>query len=88
MERRPDYEVRTTPRAERDLQRVPHTDYLRVDARIRSLAQDPRPPGVTKLWDKAHRIRVGPWRVIYVIEDAKRAVVVSRVARREKDTYR
>ena len=66
---------------------MPPADYPRVDGRIRLLAQDPRPAGVAKLWDKAHRIRVGPWRVIYVIDDAKRILVINRVLRREKDTY-
>lgn len=88
MGRSPDYEVRITSRAERDLQRVPPTDYPRVDERIWHLTRDPRPVGVTKLRDKAHRVRIGPWRVIYVIDDAKRIVVISRVLRRDKDTYR
>ncbi len=44
--------------------------------------------GVVKLRDRAHRIRVGPWRVIYVIDDAERIVFIKAVRRREKDTYR
>lgn len=44
--------------------------------------------GVAKLRDRVHRIRIGPWRVIYLIDDAQRVVVVNAVRRREKDTYR
>ena len=85
---RPEYEVRLTPHAERDLQRLSHQDFRRVDERIFSLAENPRPMGVIKLRDKAHRVRVGPWRVIYLIDDSKRIVLINAVRRREKDTYR
>ena len=84
----PEYEIRITSHAERDLQRLSPADYLRVDEHICSLAPNPRPNVVAKLRDKAHRIRIGPWRVIYVIDDAKRVVVIYQVRRREKDTYR
>ena len=85
---RPEYEVRITPHAERDLDRLSSTDYRRIDRHIGLLAQDPRPRGIAKLRDKAHRIRIGPWRVIYIIDDAKRIVVITAVRRRDKDTYR
>ena len=84
----PEYEIRITSHAERDLERLPLADYRRVDSDIARLAQNPRPHGVTKLRDKVHRIRVGPWRIIYIIDDAKRVVVITDVRRREKDTYR
>lgn len=74
--------------AARDLRRLSDADYIRVDKRICSLGTNPRPLGVTKLRDKVHRIRVGPWRVIYLIDDANRMVVINAVRRREKDTYR
>lgn len=88
MGTRPEYEVRITPHAERDLDRLSSTAYLRLDRQIGLLSREPRPRGVVKLQDKAHRIRVGPWRVIYVVDDARRVVVITAVRRREKDTYR
>ena len=77
-------------RAKRDLQRLSDEDYERVNTRVHSLAQNPRPDGVVKLkTDKAsYRIRVGPWRVIYLVDDAQQVVVIARVLRRAKDTYR
>ena len=52
----------------------------RVDAAIRSLADDPRPPGATKLTGlDAWRVRVGDHRVVYVVEEAVRVVTVTRV---------
>ena len=44
--------------------------------------------GVVKLRDNAHRIRVGSWRIIYIIDDAERIVLIDSLRRREKDTYR
>ena len=35
-----------------------------------------------------HRIRVGDWRIIYLIDDENRRIMIERVMRREKDTYR
>ena len=86
--RNTEYDVRLTSHAERDLQRLSLADFRRVDERIVSLAQVPRPHGVRKLWEKVHRIRVGPWRIIYIIDDTKRIVLVNKVVRREKNTYR
>ena len=57
---------------------------------IRSLADDPRPPGVRKIEGtrRAYRIRVGAYRVVYEIYDRERLVLLLRVARRGKGTYR
>lgn len=88
LDDRADYEVRLSPHAQRDLDGLSSTDLRRVDVRIRSLAGNPRPHGVQKLWEQSYRIRVGPWRIIYIIDDDKHVVLVDRVRRREKDTYR
>ena len=82
------YEIRLSPRAKRDLGGLSSTDFRRVDGRINALAQNPRPYGVQKLWKQSHRIRVGPWRIIYLIDDDEHIVLVERVRRRDKDTYR
>jgi len=45
-----------------------------VVAAIRALAEDPRPPGATKLTafdPPAWRIRVGGYRIIYEIDDER-----------------
>jgi mRNA interferase RelE/StbE len=61
----------------------------RVDAAIRALADDPRPPGCLKLSGPSGlwRIRAGDWRVIYAIDDAARTVTVTTVAHR-RESYR
>ena len=82
------YEVLLAPRAERDLDRLTGADFKRVDRRILSLGTNPRPSGTRKIGNDLYRTRVGSWRIIYVIDDAEKKVVVSRIKRREKDTYR
>lgn len=83
-----DYRLDLDRKAQRDLARVGTADWSRLQERIGRLAGNPRPDGVIKLWGRVYRIRVGQWRVIYLIDDRERRVVVNRVRRREKDTYR
>jgi mRNA interferase RelE/StbE len=82
------YEILYERRARRDLDRLPSADFDRIDPRIWALGENPRPHGVEKLDENKFRIRVGPWRVIYLIDDKARRVIISRVKRRKEDTYR
>lgn len=82
------YELLYERRAGRDLGRIQTQDFDRVDERICALGENPRPHGVEKLDENKFRIRVGPWRVIYLIDDKARRVIISRVKRRKEDTYR
>ncbi|MEM9945413.1 MAG: type II toxin-antitoxin system RelE/ParE family toxin [Cyanobacteria bacterium P01_D01_bin.36] len=54
-----------------------------------ALALEPRPQGVVKLSreDDTYRIRVGDYRVVYIIEDDRLKVLVFRVDHR-RDAYR
>ena len=82
-----DYDIRLFGRASRDLKKLPDVDYDRIDARLLGLSVDPRPHGAKKLTNDTYRIRVGPWRVIYLVDDPARAVVILAVRRRNEDTY-
>lgn len=66
------------------LRRLPRDLLQRVDAAIRSLADDPRPPGCKKLVgrDNLYRVRVGEWRISYAVEDDRLLVLVLEVAPR------
>jgi mRNA interferase RelE/StbE len=62
--------------------------YDRVDGAILALADDPRPPGCTTLRGRDDwLIRVGNYRVVYGIDDEKRAVEILNVTHR-RDVYR
>ena len=79
-----------TAHAERSLKKFRREKELirRLDTRIRSLAEDPRPPGCKKLksgrFDNLYRIREGEWRVLYAIETDRVIVLILDVVRRDK----
>lgn len=54
--------------------------------KVAALADDPRPPGATRLVgaDDLWRIRIGDYRVVYAIEDDHLLVIIVRVAGRGK----
>lgn len=84
------YRVLIKPSAAKEIEAVDQKkDRQRIVAGIRSLADDPRPPGCEKLagQDDRYRIRVGRYRVIYSIGDVQLVVFVVRVGHR-KDVYR
>ena len=81
------YEVLLDPHAIRDLDRLERQELRRVDEKIKTLARDPRPFGVEKLTSRTYRVRTGDWRIIYLVDDNLRRVVVARVKRRNERTY-
>ena len=83
------YRVDLAPAAARQLRRLPPGDAARLRGPILALGLAPRPPGVTRLTGTEFwRLRVGHLRVVYVIDDDERLVIVLRVARRDESTYR
>ncbi len=82
------YRVRVARRGERGLRRIRQADprgYQSIAARIRDLAENPRPHGVVKLvgYDPpAWRLRVGMYRIVYEIHEQDVLVIVVNVAPR------
>ena len=73
---------------EKALQRIPGKHRERVVRTMRSLRENPRPPGCVKLDASLYRVREGQYRIIYAIFEAEIVIVVCKVARRAEDTYR
>jgi mRNA interferase RelE/StbE len=88
------YRVEISPAADRDLEklkaRIRTPDFERLRNAIRSLAQNPRAQGVRKITgtDKAYRIRVGNYRVVYDVYEGDKLVLILQIARRSEATYR
>lgn len=82
------YALKLRPSAQKELDRLPATEFARVDAAILGLAANPRPYGVQKLKGHLHRIRIGRWRVIYAIFDDRREAIILRIAKRDERTYK
>jgi mRNA interferase RelE/StbE len=72
--------------AERDLRRLPGSQFERINERILALREDPRPPGVRKLVGplEGWRIRVGDYRVLCQIDDLAHTVTIVRVKHRRE----
>ena len=82
------YEVRLKASAEKELDRLPAQVTKRVIKALLSLESQPRRRGCKKLQGTdACRLRVGDYRVLYLIDDKAQAVEVVTVAHR-KDAYR
>lgn len=70
------------------LSRIDLADRRRISERIRELAEDPRPSGVVKLTGvDGWRLRVGNYRIVYVIDDVAAIVTVTRIGHR-REVYR
>ncbi len=83
------YTVRLRPSAQKELDIIPEQDYRRISKIISALEQNPRPPKVKKLaGSDLWRPRMGNYRVVYVINDAEKVIIIVRVARRQEDTYK
>ena len=82
------YTVRLKPRAERELDRLPIAVARRLWERLLALERDPRPRGAAKLEGvEGYRIRIGDYRVVYLVDDDQLVVDVARIAHR-REVYR
>jgi mRNA interferase RelE/StbE len=73
----------------RELAALPLASRRRVDAAIRLLAENPRPPGARKLAGTPNlfRARTGDYRIVYRVDDDVLLVLIVRVAHR-REAYR
>ena len=83
------YSLEIKRSASREIEDLPtKKDRRLVVDRITKLADDPRPPGSEKLVDgDRYRVRQGPYRIIYEIEDAARVVRIIKIGHR-REVYR
>ena len=80
------YRVIFNKHAERQFRKLPKSVQARLAPAIRSLADDPRPPGCRKMVSSRNhcRIRVADdYRVVYAIEDDHLLVTIVELDHRE-----
>jgi mRNA-degrading endonuclease RelE of RelBE toxin-antitoxin system len=88
------YRVILTPAVERQLDPVRGAALFALRGVILALSDEPRPPGAVRvtgrrnLWRVRVRIDGQPWRVVFVLDDRDKTVLVTRVTRRDEGTYR
>ena len=82
----PKYVLEIKQSAQKELDALDDALFSRIDRKILALAETPRPAGCKKLkgYKDQWRMRVGDWRVLYVIDDAAKLVSVTRIAHRRE----
>ncbi len=83
------YLVEVKPSAQKELESLPDHVLTRVVLRMESLGHDPKPLGCKKLkgYKDQWRIRVGDWRILYIVDDMAKLVSITRIAHR-REAYR
>ena len=85
---RPKLDVRLrSRRVQRELRALHEPDHRRVLSALRALAGEPMPPGCEKL-DDVYRVRVGDWRIIYMVNEQFHRIEVGAIRRRSERTYK
>lgn len=82
------YKIFLKRSAEKELNNLPEKLHDRIVKRLYSLQVTPRPNNAKKLRGReGYRIRVGDYRVLYVVDEKQKRIEVYSVAHR-KDVYR
>ena len=82
------YSIRIKKSAQREMDSLPSKMFSRIAAEILKLESVPRPRGCKKLRGRhEYRIRVGAYRVLYIVDDASLRLEIVAVAHRG-DIYR
>jgi mRNA interferase RelE/StbE len=79
------------------LEKIPAHYQENIIAAIRSLGTNPRPQGkrtkkltgelIVSRFVAEYRLRVGPYRILYDIDDQHKKVVLLKLAKRDEQTY-
>jgi mRNA interferase RelE/StbE len=82
---------------QKTLEKIPADYQETIIAAIRSLGSNPRPQGkrtkklmgelIVAQFVAEYRLRVGPYRVLYDIDDEHKKVVLLKLAKRDEQTY-
>ncbi|MDQ3634208.1 MAG: type II toxin-antitoxin system RelE/ParE family toxin [Acidobacteriota bacterium] len=80
------YKISIIIRAEKDIKKLERQTKNRVVKNIMDLAEEPCPVGCRKVLSEkgVWRIRVGDWRIGYIIDDNKLEITIIRVAHRKE----
>ncbi|MGP8260389.1 MAG: type II toxin-antitoxin system RelE family toxin [Acidobacteriaceae bacterium] len=80
------YSVELKASTRKELEKLPAKMIERVFPKLEALGDEPRPVGCKKLkgGQQEWRIRVGDYRVVYTIDDAKLGVSVTRIRHRSE----
>lgn len=79
------------------LEKIPADYRAAIVAAVRSLKRNPRPLGkrtkkltgelIVSRFTADYRLRIGPYRVLYDVDDQRKKVVLLKLAKRNEQTY-
>ena len=82
---------------QKSLAKIPADYQETIVAAVRALATNPRPQGkrtkkltgglIVSQFTAEYRLRVGPYRVLYDIDDQQKKVILLKLAKRDEQTY-
>ena len=82
---------------QKTLEKIPTNYRTAIIAAVRSLKTNPRPQGkrtkkltgelIVSRFTAEYRLRVGPYRVLYDVDDQRKKVVLLKLAKRNEQTY-
>ncbi|MGA3204426.1 MAG: type II toxin-antitoxin system RelE/ParE family toxin [Bryobacteraceae bacterium] len=80
------YSLEIKQSAQKELDALEDTLFTRIDRKILALADNPRPAGCKKLrgYKDQWRIRIGDWRVLYIVDDQAKVITITGVAHRSE----
>ena len=80
------YAIDIKPTARKELENLSDRLIARLMQKVEGLVTDPRPSGCRKLrgYKDLWRVHVGDYRVVYIIDDDRKTVSVTRVAHRSE----
>ena len=82
------YKVLIKRDVEKEIRNYPKSDIKRIVKKILTLSDDPRPKSCEKLKGReGYRIRQGPYRIVYLINDDEQTITVMKVGHR-REIYR
>jgi mRNA-degrading endonuclease RelE of RelBE toxin-antitoxin system len=82
---------------QKTLEKIPADYRATIVAAVRSLKTTPRPQGkrtkkltgelIVSRFTAEYRLRIGPYRVLYDVDDQRKRVVLLKLAKRNEQTY-
>lgn len=82
---------------QKTLEKIPADYRTAIVAAVRSLKTNPRPQGkrtkkligelIVSRFTAEYRLRVGPYRVLYDVDDQRKKAVLLKLAKRDEQTY-
>jgi mRNA interferase RelE/StbE len=84
-----DYSIKIYKSVQKQIDDLPNAMKGRILEKIKGLEIEPCPSGIVKLKnsEQEHRLRIGDYRVLYEIDDAKQTILILQCKHR-REVYR